>query len=177
VFEEYLQDSYEFWIKAEQLARESKEREAKRYYRASIFYAAGAIEAFINYIVDSFTKASNIEHYELAFLNDKALYFSADKGLTERVEFHKIDDKIRVLMRRFSPSFDYKSVTWNKFMEFKKMRDSLIHPRHLEDEIKIADYRKKTKEGLRAIIEIMNYVSKGVFRKSLRKKILDLIPE
>lgn len=176
MFEEYLQDSYEFWIVAEKFVRESKDREAKRYFRASIFYATGAIEAFINYVADSFTKASNIEPYELAFLNDKVLYFSADKGLTERIEFHKIDDKIRVLMKRFSPSFDYKSLTWNKFMEFKKIRDSLIHPRDLDDEIKISDYRKK-KEGLRAIIEIMNDVSKGVFKKSLRKKILDLIPD
>jgi hypothetical protein len=155
MFEEYLQDSYQFLCLAEDLAKVSKERDARRYYRASVFYASGAIEAFVNYIADSFAKAGSISQHEISFLNDKALIFSVDKGIIERTEFHRLDDKIRLLMRKFVPDFDFQGVTWVKFKEFKDFRDSLVHPRQVDDETQIADYHKRVRAGLKAIIEIM----------------------
>jgi len=177
MFEEYLQDAYEFLSIAERLSKESSDREARRYYRASVFYASGAIEAFINYIADSFEKAGSITPHEISFLNDKALIFSVDKGVTERSEFHRLDEKIRLLMYKFVSDFDFQSKTWVKFMEFKDFRDSLVHPRQIDDETPVSDYRKKVRAGLKAIIEIMNFASKGMFQKPLRKQLLDLIPE
>ena len=63
MFEEYLQDSHEFLSIAERVIKELKgnQRVARRYYRASIFYALGAIEAFVNYYADSFAKAGSID--------------------------------------------------------------------------------------------------------------------
>ena len=177
MFEEYLQDSYEFLSIAERLYKESNLREARRYYRASVFYASGAIEAFINYIADCFAKGESISKYEISFLNDKALFFTPDKGLKEKVEFHKLDDKIRFLMKKFVLEFDFQSLTWIKFMEFKDFRDSLVHPRQIDDDTSISEYHNKVSSGLKAIIEIMNFISKGVFQKPLRNQLLDLIPE
>jgi len=177
VFEDYLQDSYDFLNYAERLAKEADERSARRYYRAAVFYASGAMEAFVNYIADSFAQARNIPDHEVAFLNDKLIFFSATKGLMERVEFHKLDDKIKVLMRRFFPDFDYMSIEWNKFMEFKKLRDSLVHPRQVDDETPLNAYQKAVREGLKAIIEIMNDLSQGLWGKPLRRQLLDLIPD
>jgi hypothetical protein len=177
MFEEYLQDSYEFFSIAKGLSKESKAREARRYYRASVFYASGAIEAFINYIADSFAKAESIEAHETSFLNDKALVFSLEKGLTERSEFHRLEDKVKLLIRKFVHGFDFNSRTWSKFTEFKDFRDSLVHPRQTDDEMSLADYHKKVSSGMRSIIEIMNLISKGIFHKPLRKQLLDLIPE
>lgn len=177
MFEEYLQDSYEFLSIAERLYKESNYREARRYYRASVFYAAGAIEAFINYIADCFAKGESIPRYEVSFLNDKALIFTVGKGLREKVEFHKLDDKIKLLMKRFVPGFDFQGLSWVKFMEFKELRDSLVHPRQIDDDTSIPDYRSKVRAGLKAIIEIMNFISKGMFQKPLRNQLLDLIPE
>ncbi|MDO9351276.1 MAG: hypothetical protein Q8N70_12725 [Deltaproteobacteria bacterium] len=52
MFEDYLEDSYYLALKA----REStEEREKKRYYRASVFYAISSIEAFINYMLGHLT--------------------------------------------------------------------------------------------------------------------------
>jgi len=177
MFEEYLQDAYEFLLVVERMSKDSNDREARRYYRASVFYASGAMEAFINYVADAFAKAESIAPHEISFLNDKALVFSVEKGLNEKNEFHKLDDKARLLIRKFLPVFDFQSVTWVKFMEFKAFRDSLVHPRQIEDETTTADYRKKVRTGLKAIIEVMNVISKGVFKKPLRKQLLDLIPE
>ena len=174
MFEEYLQDSYEFLSCANGLAND---REARRYYRASVFYSSGAMEAFVNYIADAFAKASSITPHEIGFLNDKSLVFSLDKGLHEKPEYHRLDEKLRLLMRKFVPSFDFQSRTWVKFMEFKSLRDSLVHPRQLDDETTIAKYRKRVSEGLKAIIELMNIVNKGVFQRPLRRQLLDLIPD
>jgi hypothetical protein len=177
VFEDYLQDSYDFLSYAERFAKEADERNARRYYRAAVFYASGAMEAFVNYIADSFAQARNLSDHEIAFLNDKAILFSATKGIVERVEFHKLDDKIKVLMHRFSPGFDFMSIEWNKFMEFKKVRDSLVHPRQVDDETPVQTYKKAVREGLKAIIEIMNNLSQGLWGKPLRRQLLDLIPD
>jgi hypothetical protein len=177
MFEEYLQDSYEFLSMANERAERSQEREARRYYRASVFYAAGAIEAFVNYIADSFAKAANIPPHEISFLNDKAVTFSVAKGLIEKTEYHRLDDKLRLLIQRFVPAFDFQSSTWSAFMQFRSFRDSLVHPRQAEDETGTSDYRKKVSAGLKAIIELMNSVSQGLFHRPLRKQLLDLIPE
>jgi len=177
MFEEYLQDSYEFLSLGNGLARESNDREARRYYRASVFYASGAIEAFANYIADSFAKAGNITPHEISFLNDKALAFSVDKGVIQKTEYHPLDQKLRLLIRKFVPDFNFQSPTWVKFMEFKDFRDSLVHPRQVDDETTIAKYRKRVTDGLKAIIDLMNIVSKGMFQKPLRKQLLDLIPD
>ena len=174
MFEEYLQDSYHFLSTAETLPIE---RDAKRYYRASVFYASGAIEAFINYLADSLAKANNIPRYEICFLNDRILQYSPDKGLIERVVYHRLDDKVRVLMRRFAADFDFQGSTWSTFMEFKTFRDSLVHPRQVDDETGLTDYSRKVRAGLKSIIELMNHISKGMFGKPLRKQLLDLIPE
>ena len=175
MFEDYLQDSYEFFSIASQ---SSDDRQSRQYFRASVFCAGAAIEAFLNYVADSFAQAENLPAHERAFLNDKMLFFSPKKMKTlERTEYHKLEDKLRVLIHRFLPSFDFNSPGWSGLMEFKKFRDSLVHPRKYEDETEILDYKVRVRAGISAILQIMNQISKGVFSMPLRRKLLDLIPE
>lgn len=175
MFEDYLQDSYEFL----QIARSSTEiREARRYYRASTFCIASAIEAFVNYIADSLAKADQLPQHELAFLNDKVLIFSGEKGeLLRKDEFHRLDEKLRCILKRFSPGYNFNNQNWSDFKELKKFRDSLVHPRQADDEVPISDYNRILTRGIRAIIELMNIVLRDMFGQPLRKQLLDLIPE
>ena len=177
MFEEYLQDSYEFLSIAEQRTKDGADREARRYFRASVFYASGAIEAFVNYIADSFAQSGSIPKYEISFLNDKSTVFSVDKGLSEKSEYHRLDEKIRLILKRFAADYDFKNVTWVKFMEFKRFRDELVHPRQTDDETPLLDYSKKVRTGLKAIIDIMNTISTEMFGQPLRRQLLDLIPD
>lgn len=132
----------------------------------------------MNYIADSFAKAETLPPHEIAFLNDKGVYFSADKCKTvQRTEFHKLDDKLRVLIRRFVSGFDFSSATWSNLMNFRKFRDSLVHPRQVEDETSVAEYRKRIRAGMSGIVGVMNYISKGIYKRPLRKQILDLVPD
>jgi hypothetical protein len=103
--------------------------------------------------------------------------FSVDRGVVEKTEYHGADDKLCLLMHKFVPDFDFQSLTWVKFMELKHFRDSLVHPRQADDETTIAEYHKKVAGGLKAIIQLMDTVSRGVFQQPLRRQLLDLIPD
>lgn len=173
MFEEYLEDSNYFALEA---SNAGSEREAKRYYRVAVFCTMSAVEAFINYIGDTLAQGEIFQPYEIAFLTDKR--FNSSKGtfrILEEMEYHKLDDKLKFLVCKFVPDFDFVSTPcWSRLLEFKKLRDSITHPRHDEDEIDITEYKRKIKTGLSSAIEIMNYLCKGIFNRPLRKKLLDL---
>jgi len=179
MFEEYLQDAHYFFCAADEAANKSKEREAKRYFRAAVFYTASAMEAFINYIGDSFNKAETLSPHERAFLNDKQLVFDPLKGIvTDQIRYYSIDDKLKFLIRKFIPKYDIgKSKAWANFIKFKALRDALVHPRQVDDEIEIKEYREKLQFGMFGTVTLMNDISNGIFKRPLRRQVLDLIPE
>lgn len=175
MFEEYLQDSAHFYQKA--IETKANEIESKRYYRASIFFAVSAIEAFVNYVANSFELARNLNREEEYFINDKVVYFNDSKcEFQEKTEYHKLDHKIKYLIKKFHIEFDFTGGEWSEFQQFKKYRDSLVHPRKIEDETECAEYKKEAKRGLTRVITLISILSKGIYRKKLRKKLLDLIP-
>ncbi len=174
MFEDYLVDCNYFFIEGQKIV---DEREAKKFFRASVFYAASSIEAFAFYIADTFNKGNSFSQIETAFLLDKKIILDIDKVEVKEVnEFHRLEDKLKIFIKKFVKDFDFQCKEWSHFMEFKKFRDRLIHPKETDDEISIKDYKKNIKNGLSSIIFLMNSISKGVFRKPLRKKLLDLIP-
>ena len=172
MFEDYLEDAYALATNAR---KSTNERSAKRDYRASVFYAISAIEAFVNYVGDTLSKAEKVEPYEVAFLVDKKFGIQVDKFMMlDQLEYHRLEDKLRYLMAKYVPSFDLGSEPdWQRFIEFKRFRDSLVHPRQ-EDEVGAEEYHTILEKGLASTIKIMNRVCNGIFGRYLRKKILDL---
>lgn len=174
MFEDYLIDSYSFYEKAKKC---TNERKAKKYYRASIFYASSSIESFANYLADTFNQGKSLSEFEIAFLLDKRIFFNADKIEVEnRIEFHRIEDKLKIFIKKFVTNFDFTCRDWSHFNEFKKFRDRLVHPRESDDNLSLNDYQDHLKRGLTSIINLMNIISNGVFKKPLRKQLLDLLP-
>lgn len=175
MFQDYIQDSFSFYKLAEQSSA-TNERAAKMHYRASVFCAASSLDAFVNFIGDTFSKGNTIDKTEIAFLNDMALEISPTKAIIEtRTKYYPIDNKIKFIIKRFNVPLDTAtSSQWRHFIEFKKLRDSLVHPRNMTDEIELSEYKLKIRRGLNANIEIMNAISKKLFGKPLRKKLTDL---
>ena len=173
MFEEYLTDANYFAVKASEM---KVENEKKRYYRVSVFCVMGSVEAFINYFGDTLEISKILTSHEIAFLMDKKFDIAGGTfQVLNQKEYHKIEDKLRFLLHRFVPKFDFnRNPSWSNFVEFKRFRDKIIHPHQEEDDIAIAEYKKKISNGLSAAIEIMNHLCKGIFKRSLRKKILDL---
>ncbi len=109
---------------------------------------------------------------------DKRFEFNGKEfELTDKLEYKRLEDKVKFIIYRFLPSFDYQTEKcWNSFKIFKKLRDELMHSRNNEDERLFSDYENSVKKGFSGIIELMNKISSGVFSKPLRKKILELSP-
>jgi len=179
MFEEYLQDASELLKLGEDALTKHDERVAKRFFRAGVFYTASAMEAFVNYLGDSFAKAERLSPQERAFLNDKQYVVNpSTASVVEKKRYYGLDDKLKFLINKFVPEYDLgTSEDWDNFSEFKDFRDQLIHPKQTEDEIEGSEYKDKLRRGMSGIINIMSTISEGIFRKPLRKQILDLIPE
>jgi hypothetical protein len=177
VFEEYLQDSFAFVNKARELSAEGDERNSKRYYRAAIFYSISSIEAYINFLADTFEKGQSLTEHEIAFLSDKKFVFSPSRFQVEdQTEYHKLQEKLKFVIKRFLPEYDVNTPEWSYLIELKDLRDRLVHPKTHEDTILLEDYERVLTRGLMGGIKIMNEISIGVFNKPLRKKLIDLIP-
>lgn len=179
MFEEYLVDAREFYDIAQKAEQQGEIREAQRYYRAAVFYAASALEAFVNYVAQGVKLAQSLPPHEVAFLNDKELVFDPRKGkVIERTHYYAIEDKVKFLIRKFNPNYDLStSKEWSQFLEFKKFRDGLIHPKQVDDDTPVEKYDKILHDGLSCVIFLMNVISESYYERPLRKKILDLIPD
>jgi hypothetical protein len=176
MFGEYIEDAVAFYELAEEKITQDNERDAKMFYRASVFCGANSMEAFINLIGEVFKQGDNIDKNEIAYLNDKILEFSPSKiKVEDRTKYYAIDDKIKFIIKRFGVNIDIgSSKEWANYIKFKLLRDSLVHPKSIDDTMIISDYKKNIKNGLNSTLDIMNEISKKIFSKSLRKGLLKL---
>ncbi len=174
MFEDYLIDSSYFFKEAN---KRTSERDKKRFYRASVFFAASCMEAFVNYLTDILEHSNTLNSFELNFLLDQKEIFDLNKfKVKKNIEFHNIENKLKFLIKTYIKDFNFKSKEWNDYLNFKDFRNKLVHPRILIDEIEIQDYKKEIKRGLTSIIYFINILLNGVLRKPLRKNLMDLIP-
>lgn len=176
MFEDYIQDAYSFYHLACKSEADGNERDAKMYYRASIFCAASAMEAFMNFLGDTLKKGNALDIYQLAFINDKTLEFAPAKlKVQEKVKYNAIDEKVKFIIKRFDvPITISTSSDWTNFLNFKELRDSLIHPKNVSDEKSLVEYKRNIANGLNSIIDIINNISFKVFEKHLRKSVAEL---
>ena len=177
MFEEYLEDASYFLDKAR---KANEEKAAKRYYRVSVFCAASAMEAFINYEADTLSKGAPLQPHEIAFISDKKFVFELNKQnlLVERNEFHPLEDKLGLLIKKFISGFDFKSnPDWKIITQFKEFRNTLVHPRESEDKTSLKQYDETLKSSISSIIVIMDMLYQSMHHSRLRPKLLDLMPD
>lgn len=175
MFEDYLKDSRHFFDGAESATHLD---DAKRQYRASVIIGMSALEAYVNYLADTFAQSSVYPHYEVAFLSDRKFGVDDDRfDILDQFEFHRIEEKLRFLLKKYVPSFDFEQEKhWAQFLAFKKFRDSIAHPRFDEDQTTKSEYSQQIKRGLDAVISLIDILCQGIFQKPLRKNIKDLTP-
>lgn len=173
MFEDYLQDAHYFLGQAKAA---DDDRTARRLYRAAVFYTAAAVEAFVNYVGDTLQKGERFDAHEIAFLTDKKFGLNAGKfEALAQSEFHRLEDKLIFLITKFGAPLDRAAnPAWSRFQEFKKLRDAITHPRKDEDDISLSRYQRSVATGLSSSIEIIDCLCMGVFRRHVRRKILDL---
>lgn len=171
MYEEYLEDAYHFYVSGSGLL----ERDTKRNYRAAVFYSFSALESFVNFMGDTLEKGG-AEEFEIAFLTDRKFGIDGDKfTIMEKSEYHRIEDKLRFIIEKYCKGIEIiGTACWQGFKDFKSFRDSIVHPRNLEDDITISIYEEKVQKGMNSILELINQICLGFFKKPLRRKVLEL---
>jgi len=89
-------------------------------------------------------------------------------------EFHRLEDKLKFLIGRFKPDFNFNIPCWSRLSDFKEMRDSLVHPKQAEDETQAEEYERRERAGMSGLVETANRLSLCVFWKPMRKRISEL---
>ena len=173
MFEDYLDDAYNLALAARAAGGE---RVARRYYRAAVFYTVSSIEAFLNFVGETLERGGKVASYEIAFLNDRKFGIIGDSfEVLDQMEFHRLEEKLRFLIKKHAKGYDLGAEpSWVRFIEFKRFRDTLVHPRKNEDEIAVRDYDEILRQGFNSTIEIMDVLCKGIFNKGLRKKVAEM---
>lgn len=173
MFEDYLEDA-SYYV---ELAKEAgDEKLAMRHYRSAVFHIGGSLEAFVNYVADSFRDGEAMQSYEIAFLCDKKfVMLNGAFQVTDQIEYHRIEDKLRFLLGRFVPKFEFGSTAcWSQFTRFKEFRNALTHPRSEVEDFSLGEYEQNAISGLIAVIELMDELCFGMHTRRLRPKLLEL---
>lgn len=172
MFEQYLLD-------ASKLYEKSKNSEDEiLYLRSVIFHLAGAVEAYVNDLPSALEGAGNYSNVEIDFLLDKTRQVAPQSGsVKERTSFNSIKDKIKFLARKHErtgfPIID--APVWTNYIKFKDFRDKLVHPREGLEDVVVEEYRNEASEGIKTIITLLNLLSQSIYRKTLGKRLLEII--
>jgi len=173
MFEEYLKDTKHFY---QQAILQTKAELARANFRASVFCASSAMEAFINFVGETVETSEILNANEIAYLNDKILEVNPSKGnVEERKKFQPIDGKIKFLIKKFSVDIEIQNdLNWSKFISLKQLRDKLVHSKEFTDNTPIDNYKKKLTSGINSTIYLIDRISRKIFSKGLRRQILDM---
>ena len=174
MFEDYLTDASHFIESAKGTNLDSRFK--VRDYRVSIFLISSALEAFINYLGETFKDSPDLSLHERDFLNDLQTEVNPRTAMLDKKEkFQTLDNKIKFLINKFSIQLDVATTPeWSHFKDFKGFRDSLVHPREQASEFTEQDYRKHAERGLKSAIFIIDKLLSGIFSRNLRRQVLDL---
>lgn len=136
--------------------------------------AWGSIESFVNDMLDDFSSLPKdlFELHERAFLLEERVSF-VDKGdqagqfVLKGTEYHRLEDKILFLIARFSTGTDLHirgGTLWQNLQDFKKTRDSLVHPRR-GNEIVLSI--EKVRDYIKAAKAVIKFLSQHVWNQSV----------
>lgn len=136
--------------------------------------AWSSIESFVNNMLDDFASLDPnlFQLHERSFLLEERLKFINEgkdigKFILEGKEYRKLEDKIFFLIAKCSGP-DLETVKgrslWQKFENFKDVRDSLVHPRR----DKAVDLNKEmVEEFIETSKHVIQLISKNVWKKEV----------
>jgi hypothetical protein len=146
-----FEDSKFFLLEAQK--RAVHDEISERFIKASILLSWAAFEGWINKTSLDFAKSSKeLCTHEKAFLFEKRVFL--EKGqfrISGADKYESSESKLEFLLTTIAKSnLDKSTKHWQEFLEAKKVRDSLIHPKDnrfeeygiqkAEDTIKILSY-------------------------------------
>jgi hypothetical protein len=145
--------------------------EVYAYLHAAIALGFSSFEAHVNAIAEEFLIRPELTPWERGILAEKDVEF-ADGAfkLTDRLKMHRLEDRLLFLCRRFSTKpIDRNSSIWSNLKDAIKLRNELTHPKG-----PIQIERPKVARALQAILEILDYTYRALYKQGYPMKTLDL---
>ncbi len=147
------------------------------FLRSAIWHLTSAIEAYVNTLANGLENLSNYSETEISFLRDKKLEVIPTKGnVGDRTSYNPIKDKLKFLVKKHSIDSEkvFNTAAWSQYPNFKRFRDSLMHPNEDMEALELSEYKLQAKQGLIITVEMLQLLNKAIYHKDLRKGILDL---
>lgn len=138
---------------------------------ASIALGFSSFEAHINAIAEEFLIRPELTPWERGVLAEKDIEFAHGIfKLSDRLKMHRLEDRLLFLCERFSSKpIDRSSPVWSNLKNAIKLRNDLTHPKG-----PIQIKRKEVAEALQAILEILDYTYRALYKQGYPTKALDL---
>ncbi|MGO9269779.1 MAG: hypothetical protein ACLQOO_05910 [Terriglobia bacterium] len=120
-----------FFLQEAKRLQGTDEHATRRYIRASIITAFAALEAILNTMLFLLDQGAELELAERAFVQEKRVELTEDGYFDVRGQkFPSLEEKIRFLYWRIEGVRIPKgNVVWESFVEAKRLRDELVHPK------------------------------------------------
>lgn len=127
----HLFEDSEFFLQEAKKLQWKDQHTTRRYIRASIITAFAALEAFLNTMLYLVDQADDLELVERAFVQEKRVELTEDGYFDIKGQkFSSIEEKIRfVHWRREGVRIPKGNAAWESFVEAKRLRDELVHPK------------------------------------------------
>ncbi len=171
-FRNYLKYAKKHLLQAEEAIQRNENPES--FLIPSVILAWSAIELFVNNRCSDLNSLPDdmFQMHEKAFLLEKRLYFEnkgakIGKFILQGTEYQTLENKIFFLLSKLGTRDATRlkgGVLWEKFEEFKNLRDSLVHPRR-EKQVELTT--DKVSQHIDTAKELIKEISKRIWKKSI----------
>jgi|GEM_PF-1447385 len=167
VFSDNFEDAKSFLEIARKCHKRGEERFSAAFAKASLLAAFSSFEAFLHSISSDFIDSNNkqLSVHDRGFLMELEVSLNSEGAfyITKKSKFGRVEDRILFLYRRLSGKrFDTTKKFWSVFRDSSILRNQVAHPKsNTVVSISILE------NALSAILETMNYISQGIFKKPL----------
>jgi hypothetical protein len=147
-------------------ASESKQPEAKRaFLHGALMLGFAGFEAHVNAIADDFLSRSDLTAHERGLLAEHVVeMIDGEFRENNRLKMQRLEDRVQFLCRRYSKTpIDRTASYWGEFVDAARLRNNLTHPKG--DPPAIGE--SAVKRALKAIIELLNFLYKSIYKKKL----------
>lgn len=166
-FVAYFEDAKVFLEAAQAREKEDSLRSSDAFCRASLLVGFASFEAFLHSVSMDFVDSEHpdLSMHDIGFLREKEVGLDADGAfkISDKNKYVRLEDRVLFLYRRFSgKKFDRTKSFWSLLQSGIKLRNEIVHPKEYQ-----TLSPKIVAQTLTAILETMDYISFGIYKKKL----------
>jgi hypothetical protein len=166
-FVTYFEDAKAFLEAAQSRENDNNFRSSDAFCRASLLVGFASFEAFLHSVSMDFVDSQHpdLSIHDVALLREKEVNLDKDGAfeISEKPKFARLEERVLFLYRRFSgKKFDRTKSFWSLLQTGIKLRNEIVHPKECQ-----TLSSKIVSQTLTAILETMNYISLGIYKRKL----------